>query len=181
MAKRRPKREPPSPSWSVPISVAGIPETGRRLDIAADAATCTALAGVIGIAALPRLEISAELFRVGRVGVRVAGQVSATVEQACVVTLDPLRSEVVEHFDLTFAPPAGEAAAAVELTLEEGSDEPPETLRDGTVDLGAVAVEFLLLGIDPYPRKPGVAFDAPVAGDPAGGPFAALAALKKPT
>ena len=35
------------------------------------------------------------------------------------------------------------------------------------VDLGAVATEFLLLGIDPYPRKPGAVFEAPPAGDPA--------------
>ena len=48
-----------------------------------------------------------------------------------------------------------------------------------SVDLGAVATEFLLLGIDPYPRKPGAVFDAPATGDPAGHPFAALAALKK--
>ena len=47
------------------------------------------------------------------------------------------------------------------------------------VDLGAVATEFLLLGIDPYPRKPGAVFDAPPAGDPSSHPFAALAALKK--
>ena len=44
---------------------------------------------------------------------------------------------------------------------------------------GAVATEFLLLGLDPYPRKPGAVFDAPPADDPASRPFAALAALKK--
>ena len=27
------------------------------------------------------------------------------------------------------------------------------------IDLGALAAEFLALGLDPYPRKPGVAFD----------------------
>ncbi len=40
-------------------------------------------------------------------------------------------------------------------------DEPPEPLVGGTVDLGAIATEFLILGIDPYPRKPGAEFDAP--------------------
>ena len=59
------------------------------------------------------------------------------------------------------------------------AEDPPEALRDGVIDLGAVATEFLLLGIDPYPRKPGAVFDAPPAGDPASHPFAALAALKK--
>src|SRR5689334_19327727 len=57
--------------------------------------------------------------------------------------------------------------------------EPPEALQDGVVDLGAVAAEFLLLGIDPYPRKEGAAFDAPPVADPSGHPFAALATLKK--
>ena len=53
------------------------------------------------------------------------------------------------------------------------------TLRDGVIDLGAVATEFLILGIDPYPRKPGVQFEAPTAAEPGGHPFAALAALTK--
>ena len=48
------------------------------------------------------------------------------------------------------------------------------------VDLGAIATEFLLLGIDPYPRKPGVVFEA-LADDEydTAQPFSALAALKK--
>ena len=58
--------------------------------------------------------------------------------------------------------------------------DPPEVIRNGSVDLAAVATEFLLLGIDPYPRKPGVVFDPPVREDPSSNPFAALAALKKP-
>ena len=49
---------------------------------------------------------------------------------------------------------------------------------DGTVDLGALATEFLLLGIDPYPRKPGAVFEPPSTGDPGESPFAALAGLR---
>ena len=37
-----------------------------------------------------------------------------------------------------------------------------EPLIDGKVDLGALATEFLILGLDPYPRKPGR--DLPAAG-----------------
>ena len=74
-----------------------------------------------------------------------------------------------------------EAAAAAEAARLQALDteDPPEPLREGAVDLGALATEFLLLGIDPYPRKPGAVFDAPPAGDPSSHPFAALAALKK--
>ncbi len=182
MARRKSaRRERTGPSWSIPVPVAEIPETGRRLDAAADAATRTALAKTTGVAGLPRLEVSVELFRHGDHGVRVTGQVSATVEQACVVSLDPLQSELVEAFDLLFVPTPADPDAVAEPALDPAGDEPPEALRDGVVDVGAVATEFLLLGIDPYPRKPDAEFDAPPAGDPAAHPFAALAALKRPS
>ena len=47
------------------------------------------------------------------------------------------------------------------------------------IDLGALATEFLLIGIDPYPRKPDATFQAPEVEDDSTRPFAALAALKK--
>ena len=170
--------------WSMPVAVAEIPETGRHLRIAADAGTRAAVAKAVNVAALPRLEASFELTRQGD-GVRVAGQVSATVGQICVVTLEPMESEVEETVDLVFAPPREQpkrthAASDAEPAEAVDAEDPPEILRDGTIDLGAVATEFLLLAIDPYPRKPGVVFDAPkIPDDPASHPFAALAALKK--
>ena len=58
-------------------------------------------------------------------------------------------------------------------------EEPPEPLIEGKVDLGAIATEFLLLGIDPYPRKAGAEFAAVNTADDSARPFAALEALKK--
>ena len=55
----------------------------------------------------------------------------------------------------------------------------PEALIDGTIDLGELATEFLILGIDPYPRKVGSVFEAPMPGEDSARPFAALSALKK--
>ena len=49
----------------------------------------------------------------------------------------------------------------------------------GVVDLGTLAVEFLILGLDPYPRKPGAVFQAPQETAAGEGPFSALAALQK--
>ncbi len=76
---------------------------------------------------------------------------------------------------MIFAPPA--QAQTKDLKLDE---EPPEPLVEGKIDLGAIATEFLLLGIDPYPRKAGAEF-APVKTDDDAGarPFAVLEALKK--
>ena len=39
----------------------------------------------------------------------------------------------------------------------DGAD-PPDEIGNGRIDLGALTAEFLALGLDPYPRKPGVSF-----------------------
>lgn len=167
--------------WSVPVQVSEIPATGRRVELKADAATRDAVAPVLGVVALPRLEAHFDLTPLPNDAVRVTGSVSASVEQNCIVTLDPVSNPIEEMIDLVFAPPAAlaspQAIAALGRTDE---DNPPEVLQNGMVDLGAVAIEFLTLGIDPYPRKPGVSFEAPRdEGAPTAHPFAALAALKK--
>jgi uncharacterized metal-binding protein YceD (DUF177 family) len=177
----QPQRPPPAESpWKFPVAVAEVPETGRHVDFTAAEQTRAAIAKLADLVDLPRLEASFDLTRQGHDGLRVSGRVVATVVQNCVVTLEPVESALDETIDLTFVPP-GEAAGSAKPAAYQPIDgeEPPEVLHDGVVDLGAVATEFLLLGIDPYPRKDGVAFDAPVDRDPAGHAFAALAALKK--
>jgi hypothetical protein len=107
------------------------------------------------------------------------------VEQTCVVTLEPMTSDVRESIDLVFVPAEADVEQLPEPdqipdAIDPDAPDGPELLVNGTVDLGAVATEFLLLGIDPYPRKPDAVFDAPkVPGeDPAANPFAVLAKLK---
>jgi hypothetical protein len=111
----------------------------------------------------------------------VVGRVSATVRQTCVVTLDPIESEIEESVDLTFlpgaAPATGDGSGRVALAVD--GDEEREPLVGDAIDLGAIATEFLILGIDPYPRKPDAVFEAP-PNDAAGEhPFAALAKLRE--
>ena len=166
--------------WSVPVRRDDVPETGLHLELVADEATRAALAGVAGIRALPRLDASFDVVRQGA-GLRVTGEVAATVEQTCVVTLEPMTSELHEPIDLAFVPPsAGEPTDESADDIDPGADDETEVLVDGVADLGATAAEFLLLAIDPYPRNPGAVFEAPKSDEPGAHPFAALAALKKP-
>jgi uncharacterized metal-binding protein YceD (DUF177 family) len=166
--------------WSLTVAVVDIPETGRQFKLVADAHARAAVAKIAGVPGLPRLEAEFEVMRHGRDGVRVAGGVSATVQQTCVITLEPIECEVEEEVNLVFVPPHESTSGADRPEEYAALEEPPEILREGTVDLGAVITEFLILGIDPYPRKPGSVFNAPKAEeDAAHHPFAALAALKK--
>jgi Large ribosomal RNA subunit accumulation protein YceD len=165
--------------WSVPVRADAVPEGGRHIAIHADSRTRDALARAAGLLDLSRLDAVFDLARHGRDGLRVVGAVSAVVRQACVVTLDPVDNEVEEIVDLVFAP--GHEAAASAAVAPDGTVDvsAPEPLVNGMVDLGAVATEFLMLGIDPYPRKPGAVFAPPAADGPSDHPFAALAALHK--
>ena len=172
--------EKPTPPWSVPVAVEDIPEAGLHVDIEAPAPVRAELAKLAGLRELPRLAATFDLRRQGA-GVHVSGEVSASVGQTCVVSLEPLESELNEAVEVSFLP----NAAAQGTTAEEGhhakpdEDEPPEPLVGGAVDLGALVTEFLLLGIDPYPRKPGVQFAPPKVEGGGEHPFAALATLKK--
>jgi uncharacterized metal-binding protein YceD (DUF177 family) len=161
--------------WSVPVAVEDIPETGGHYELKADAATCEAVARLAGLRALDRLEAAFDLSRRGE-GVAVRGKVTAKAGQSCVVTLEPIDSDVQEAVDLTFAP-AGEIPAT---RIGKVTEEPPEPLEGSVVDLGAIATEFLILALDPYPRKPGVEFTIQPGGGEGESPFGALAALKKP-
>jgi Large ribosomal RNA subunit accumulation protein YceD len=164
--------------WSVPVRLDEIPETGLHLDIEADAAVRTAVAAAAGVNEVPQLTAGFDVARHGRDGLHVVGTVSARVRQTCVVTLDPVENEIAEGIDLVFVSPSALGALANEVNLATEAVEPPEPLIDGVVDLGVIAAEFLMLSIDPYPRKPGAVFEPPQTADAGSHPFAALAALR---
>jgi hypothetical protein len=191
----------PAP-WHVPVAVDDIAETGQHFELKADEQVRAALARIAGLRDLPRLEASFDLTPQASGGLRVTGRVSATVGQNCVVSLEPLDNEIDETVDLVFAPPASlphqaEIAAkaparneAGDRRVEKRRDKPvdapsdrlasePESLIGGQVDLGALATEFLILGINPYPRKLDAVFQEPPDPKLEGRPFDALASLTK--
>ncbi|NWG23587.1 MAG: DUF177 domain-containing protein [Pseudorhodoplanes sp.] len=171
-----------APLWSVPVSIDDVTEAGLHLHLVADEATRAAVARAAGLRDLPRLEASFDVARKGSDSLKVVGDVSATVGQDCVVTLEPVENEVHESIDLVFAQSGGGTMADDEgqATLQFQDAELPESMPDGVVDLGALATEYLLLGIDPYPRKPDAIFENPGKDEPRENPFAVLSALKKP-
>jgi hypothetical protein len=169
--------------WSVPVTVAQIPDTGLHRDIEADRAVRDAMAEVGGLREI--LSASASLDVTPKSGGRfhVAGHVRARIGQTCVVTLDPIENDIDEPIDLIFAPPEQipQLADLVDEAAESDVEipDPPEPIVNGVIDLGRLATDALFLGIDPYPRRPDAVFEPPVvAADPEDHPFAALKALQ---
>ena len=170
--------------WSASIRLDEIGETGRHVDLEASEAVRAALAKPAGVDAVERLVARLDLTRRGRDRLHVSGEVSGTVRQTCVVTLEAVENQINEAIEVDFAPSVEAAGSSAEIDLDAASsaDDDVEPLVSGAVDLGLLATEFFILGIDPYPRKPGVAFEPPkTPSDPADHPFAQLAALQKNT
>src|SRR5580704_13529539 len=149
MSERKADKQAPAP-WQIPVAIEDVAETGQHFDLVADNDVRAAVARVVGLRDLPRLQANFDVTRHGADGLHVSGRVSATVGQNCVVTLEPLGNEVEEDIDLLFAPPPPLAAPVArkggeDAAAEEGSERPqrawnePEPLVGGVVDLGALA------------------------------------------
>lgn len=169
---------------SRPIVVTALPPGGKDVTVEADAAERTALAKAFGLVEVASLKGRFTLKPSGS-AVNVTGTVQGVVTQTCTVSLDPFEAAVEEPVDLQFMPEGGIEAWIARHRPDPSLDlayevDPPDAIVDGRVDLGLVTAEFLSLGLDPYPRKPGITYEPDPAGaerDPS--PFAALARLKK--
>jgi uncharacterized metal-binding protein YceD (DUF177 family) len=169
--------------WSVPVTVAQIPDAGLHRDIEAGAAAREAMAEVAGLREILSARAALDVTPKSGGRVHVAGHVRARIGQTCVVTLDPIENDIDEPIDLIFAPPEQipQLADLVDEAAESGAEipDPPEPIVNGVIDLGRLATDALFLAIDPYPRRPDAVFEPPVvAADPEDHPFAALKALQ---
>ena len=192
-APRQP-RAPRGP-FARPFDVRSLKGEARRIDLTATPEECAAVAEAV---ALPGVAALSASFRLApRAGGRIEldGRVKAKVTQVCVVSLEPFESAIEQPVELSFAPAADpipeprgrggrgevETAPPTPVGGNDDQEDPPDPILDETIDLGSVAVEFMVLGLDPYPRKPGVHFDDMVVGEkdaPAPSAFAVLARLK---
>lgn len=195
------------PEFSFPVDITTLPLSGRSYTITASPEQCARVAERLDLQGISALSAVLEIAPSGKGLIKVTGEMKADVTQTCVVSLAPVLAQVVDTVSASFM--TEERAAADKLRKErakakakpgkkaEDSDEevvtalgedPPETALEGRIDLGELTVVHLALALAPYPRAPGVSFDAGTWGaapeipekTPEISPFAALAKLKKP-
>jgi uncharacterized metal-binding protein YceD (DUF177 family) len=155
------------------VDIVHMPAKGTQVHVHATEEERRALAGDFKLPAIRSLTGDFILDKTAK-GIRVRGTVRADITQTCVATLEDFDSKVEEEVDVDFAQPEGMPAAP---PTDEHDFEPPDEIVNGKIDLGALTAEFLALGLDPYPRKPGVVFEGGDS-DKDESPFAALAKLK---
>jgi hypothetical protein len=157
-----------------------IPESGLDVSRRATPEERAEIAKAIGLVECRKLEARYTIRSLIEGRYLMHGSISAQVVQSCVVTLEPVESDVSASVEAVFWPAEDivpSEAAVVEV--EDGLD--PEPIIDDQIEAGRVIYEHLADAIDPYPRKPGVTFDwkdGKTGPEPEGGPFAALGRLK---
>jgi hypothetical protein len=162
------------------VRVDALPRGGQNMTIEASPSERDALASLYEIPAIAALTATLRLEPTGHGGARVSGAVHGEVTQTCVVSLEPFAATVDEDIDVRFAPRSemdsvrGSRSETETFSIDD--EDEPDPIIEGKIDVGALAAEFFALGLDPYPRKPGVEFVAPAESPPADSPFAALAA-----
>ncbi|QPC87379.1 DUF177 domain-containing protein [Mesorhizobium sp. NBSH29] len=172
---------------SLEVNVAKLPQRGMRVKLDASPEQLKNLAAEHGLLSVERYKAELVVAAWKRNGVSVTGKVSADLTQACGVTLEPLTTHIEEEVSGVFLPATsklgreGFGEGGEILVAAEGPDA-PELFSGDSIDVGALAEEFFVLAIDPYPRKPGMETAAYIEDDePAESPFSRLSALKKPS
>ena len=152
------------------VDVSRLPQGRGSVTVEATPAEAAALARDFGIPAVRdrvgRFDISGPTSRLV-----VTGRVEAVVTQVCTVTLEPFEAALSEPVEVAYTDTDRLAGTDAE------DAEVPDPIVGGRIDFGALTAEFLALGLDPYPRKPGVSFEAVQVGADIK-PFDALRTLK---
>ncbi|WP_027486142.1 YceD family protein [Allorhizobium undicola] len=150
-------------AFSFPVKVGHISANPVQVHLEADEAECAGLARLWRVLAVKSLKADLKLSRWKRDGVRIKGTVEAEIEQACVVTLEPVASSIREEVEQVFLPEGSKLIRLMtdgqgEMVLDPDGPDIPETFAGDTIDAGLLVSEFAALAIDPYPRKQGVEF-----------------------
>ncbi|MGE5267478.1 MAG: YceD family protein [Deltaproteobacteria bacterium] len=168
--------EPMPLNWT--IDIADVPERGLKGLRTATETERVALSKALDLLSCEALEVTYSITPLAG-GYRLEGGIDAAVNQACVITLEPIASRVAESFSVDFRrDPSRAVDEEGDIEILSGADVEP--LMGEQIELGRIVYEALSAGLDPYPRKPGAEFDwsDPKQSSTGSNPFAVLGKLK---
>jgi len=172
------------PGFSYPLKVADLPKNAPRgFSLELTAQDLESIAKDLGILDLKKLRFEGALAFNGQGEVVVTADLGVSAVQACVVTLEPVKSRIDEQITRRFSPhlePAGD-----DHQMLPDDDENVDALGD-IIDLGAILIESIALNLPDFPRAEGAELEQKTFAEPGvialededTKPFASLAALK---
>lgn len=156
-----------------------IPTGGLQRKREATPAECQAIAQALGILKVTSLSASYRVNAIAGDGYRLRGTIAANVEQACVVSLEPVSGNVNAAYEVEFFPKVDAPEDEGESGILDAAEVEP--LVNGIIPVGRIVYETLSASLDPYPRRSDAEFnwEDPKVAEPANAsPFAALSKLK---
>ena len=182
-----------APIPEFPVHVTVLPGSGFRARIRPDQAEMAMVAAACGVTAVHQLEADLLVRRWRRDGVEITGDIRASVEQPCVITLEPVLQHIDIRIKVLFVREDSRIARRQpvdtgELVLDPDGEDIPESFSGDTIDLWPVVVEWLGLEIDLFPKVAGAELPPELEGNGNGedaddgrppSPFAILKALKR--
>ena len=165
-------------------AVHDIPDSGLSRVHHATSEELQAIARALELVICSSLTATYTIMPTGGGHYRLSGRLQASLQQTCVVTLEPVAEDIDETFDISFWPEADiPPPASGEIDLDDEPDIEP--IIAGQIQVGRVIFECLAGAIDPFPRKDDAALER-VAASPRGhtdekseNPFAVLARIKE--
>ena len=167
------------------IDVNEIRDQGRiAVEVQANAAECAALAERCDILAVDNL--TARLTLTSSKGsdlVKIQVKLDATIDQACIVTLGPVKEEIHENY--TEVHTTSEEALVAPDDVDGTEDQPIELIENEKVDIKELVAQWIVLSMDPFPRSADTPFYEHIEqktneeGTKTHTPFSVLEKLKK--
>jgi uncharacterized metal-binding protein YceD (DUF177 family) len=163
------------------VDLSSLSEAGMDVVLAPNESERALIAEWAEVSAVPSFNAQIALKRVSPSRFSYAATLKAEVVQPCGVTLEPVTQTIEQAFtrELHLTHTARHRPELVELSPGAGEDEAPEEIESTRYDAAGPVLEEFSLAVDPYPRAPGVAYEAPEEEKPES-PFAVLARLKEP-
>lgn len=160
------------------IDTAAIGPNGKDFEVMFDEKAIEVLVERLDLLELDNVRCTGKVWPMDG-GVYVDFRLTGHVEQSCVVTLEPVGTDVDEQVRLHYTPATSEPAEPSVIDIDD-EDDPPELMVDDRIDIGAAMAEHLALALDPWPRKPGAEIPAELGeeNDARENPFAVLSQLK---
>lgn len=174
--------------FSRPLRVDSLHIISKTIELEASIEECRQLAlryGVISVISL-KATLHLSVSREERL-ILVEGDISAELRQICVVTHEEVDNKVSTALRVKFSESPDISADSIKRNddIEDfTTPDPPETIENGTIDLGELVSQYLSTAIDPYPRKHGLPYNDYSSGKKVeddvikAHPFSALAELK---